>query len=488
MVPTQIERALEYAAAIVERSDDAIIAEDLDGTVVLWNAAATLLLGYSKEEMIGKSILPLIPEDRRQEETFIMQRMRRGEPVTELSTARLGKDGGAVNVTVAVAPVKADDSRLIGGVKTIRCVSDGSQAEERFCLVVEDAPNAIVVVDGLGRITLVNKQTEALFGYERKELIGQSIEILIPERHRTAHEGARREFHESSQTRAMSGRDLYGVRKDGTEVPVEIGLSPTATPTGPLVLASIIDITARKRADALLEQQRVELGRSNKDLEQFAYVASHDLQEPLRAISGFAEILQQRYAQQLDQRAGEYIRHVVEGCKRLGSLIDDLLAFSRIGRAQGNPRPTDGEEAVAVVLRNLSASIEESGAQITRDALPVVRVGPSQFVMLVQNLVGNAIKFRHPSKTPQIHIGVRKEGGRATFSVQDNGIGIAPEHFERIFSVFQRLHTRTEYPGTGIGLSICKRIVEFNGGRIWVESAQGRGATFYFDLPLESKE
>lgn len=482
-MPAEIDRTVEYAAAIVERSTYAVIAEEFDGTIMLWNAAATRLLGYSKEEMIGASALRLIPDDRRQEETTIMQSIGRGEPVTEFPTVRLRKDGQAVHVTVAVAPVKAEDGRVIGGLKTIRDVSDGLQTEESLRLIVEAAPNAIVAVDGSGHITLVNRQTEALFGYERKELLGQPIEILIPERCRASHEALRKGFHESSEGREMGGRDLRGLRKDGTEVPMEIGLSSTAASTGPLVLASIIDITARKRAEALLEQQRVELERSNRNLEQFAYVASHDLQEPLRAISGFAELLQQRYAQQLDERAGKYIQHVVEGCKRMGALIDDLLVFSRIGRTQGNPQPTDGERAVAAALYNLSASIEETEAQITRDALPVVRVESSQFVMLLQNLISNAIKFRQPFEAPQIHIGVRQEGGRAEFSVRDNGIGIAPEHFERIFDLFQRLHTRTEYPGTGIGLSICKRIVESTGGKIWVESTQGSGTTFYFDLP-----
>lgn len=484
-----IERSFEYAAAIVEQSTDAIIAKDIDGIIVVWNGSATLLFGYEKEEIIGQSILRLIPEDRLHEETFVTDSLRRGEPVNEFRTVRLRKDGCPLNVTISVAPVRSEDGRLIGGVKTIRDVADLSHAEEKFRLVVEAAPNALVVVNDDGCIALVNKQTENLFGYRRQELIGQPINLLIPDRFRQRHDGFRREFQQNREYRPMDrGRELFGRCRDGTEVPVEIGLSPVETPTGTLVLASLIDISKRKRAEALLELKREELERSNKDLEQFAYVASHDLQEPLRAISGFVEILQKRYVKQLDERANEYIRHVTEGCDRMRALIDDLLAFSRIGRIEGQVLRADCEAAVETALSNLSASVRESGAQITRDPMPVVRVEPSHVVMLIQNLVGNAIKFREPSKTPQIHIATRKDGDRARISICDNGIGIAPEHFERIFRVFQRLHTRNEYPGTGIGLAICKRIVEHSGGEISVESAPGRGTAFHFDLPLDQSE
>jgi light-regulated signal transduction histidine kinase (bacteriophytochrome) len=224
------------------------------------------------------------------------------------------------------------------------------------------------------------------------------------------------------------------------------------------------------------------LKRSNAELEQFAYVASHDLQEPLRGIAGFAQLIQHRYQGQLDSRADEYITHIVDGTQRMQTLINDLLAYSRIGR-RGEPiQVIEAEAALQASLENLNLAIQEYGASITSEGLPTVQADPTQLIQLFQNLIGNALKFR-AERTPHIHIGATAAGDFWQFSVHDNGIGIEPQYFERIFQVFQRLHTRREYKGTGIGLAICKKIVERNGGRIWVESEVGQGTTFYFTLP-----
>ena len=239
-------------------------------------------------------------------------------------------------------------------------------------------------------------------------------------------------------------------------------------------------VQVQERQEAL-EQANVELSRSNRDLEQFAYVASHDLQEPLRSITGYLQLLERRYKDRLDAHADEFIAYAVEGAARMQALINDLLAFSRIG-SRGSPfAPADTQKVLDEALRNLGKAIEESGAVVTHDPLPTVNGDATQLVQLLQNLVGNAIKFRG-QEPPQIHVGARPEGDQWLFSVRDNGIGIDPQYAERIFVIFQRLHLRTEYPGTGIGLAICKRIVERHGGRIWVESEQGKGATFYFTL------
>ncbi len=237
------------------------------------------------------------------------------------------------------------------------------------------------------------------------------------------------------------------------------------------------------QAARLLFQRTEELARSNHDLEQFAYVASHDLQEPLRAVAGPLQLLQRRYEGQLDARADEFIGHAVDGATRMQTLIDDLLSYSRVGRLDDPRAPVQSAHALELALKNLSLVIQESGAEVTHDGLPVVLGISTQLALLFQNLVANAIKFRRTDRPPRIHIRAERAGDEWRFSVADNGIGIAEQYFERIFVIFQRLHTRRDYPGTGLGLALCKRIVEHHGGKIWLQSTPGEGTTFFFTLP-----
>jgi len=240
------------------------------------------------------------------------------------------------------------------------------------------------------------------------------------------------------------------------------------------------DITDRKRAQVVLRAAYEELTRSNAELQQFAYVASHDLQEPLRMIGSYTQLLERRYGDKLDADAREFMGFIVEGATRMKQLIEDLLAYSRVGTRGKDLRPVPAQGALDRALVNLRAAIESSGAQITCDSLPEVSADDTQVTQLFQNLIGNAIKFRKKDEPPRVHIGVQDAGEEWRFSVSDNGIGIEPQYFERIFMVFQRLHTRDEYPGTGIGLAICKKVVDRHHGRIWVESAYGKGSTFIF--------
>jgi PAS domain S-box-containing protein len=327
-------------------------------------------------------------------------------------------------------------------------------------MVVESLPTGVVMVDRAGTIVLVNRETERLFGYRREELVGRSIELLVPGRLR-------------------SGRDLSGVRKDGSDIPLEIGLNPVDAEEGSFLLASVIDIGSGKRAEE-------ELRRSNEELERFAYVASHDLQEPLRTVSSYVQLLSRRYRGQLDADAVDFIDFAVGGVRRMQQLIEDLLAFSRVGTRGAPLVPTDLQAAFEHTLASLHAALDESQATVTADPLPTVVADAGQLAQLLTNLIGNALKFRG-ADPPRAHVGAERSGRMWTISVQDNGIGIAPEYFERIFVIFQRLHAREEYAGTGVGLAICKKIVERHGGRIWVDSAPGRGARFSFTLPAATE-
>jgi light-regulated signal transduction histidine kinase (bacteriophytochrome) len=250
----------------------------------------------------------------------------------------------------------------------------------------------------------------------------------------------------------------------------------------PVVRAIAHDVTERKDVERALREKTEELARSNEDLEQFAYVASHDLQEPLRTVTSYVQLLAKRYKGKLDADADEFIGFTVDGAVRMWNLVNDLLTYSRVGMRNNELEPTDSDTILAQSVNDLKVAIEESGALVTHDPLPVVMADRSQLEQLFRNLIGNAIKFRG-SEPPCVHISASRNGNGWTFSVRDNGIGIAPEYSDRIFVIFQRLHSREKYAGTGIGLAVCKKIVERHGGRIWVKSDLGKGATFYFILP-----
>jgi PAS domain S-box-containing protein len=345
-----------------------------------------------------------------------------------------------------------------------------------------------VIAIGLnGSITFFNRVAQALTGWRHEEAIGRPIdEILRFERtldESVAENPAVTAIRERRTVDLSNGVVVVG--RDGKRTHVDANGAPTFDLTGQLVGAVLVlhDVTERDRAEHQLRQRTEELARSNRDLEQFAYVASHDLQEPLRAVAGPLQLLQRRYEGQLDARADEFIGHAVDGATRMQALIDDLLSYSRVGRLEDPKQSVSAEHALQSALKNLAVVIQETGAEITHDALPAVQAISTQLTLLFQNLIGNAIKFRQKDRAPRIRIGAEPVGDQWQFSVADNGIGIADQYFDRIFVIFQRLHTRREYPGTGLGLALCKRIVEHHGGKIWVESTPGEGATFFFTMP-----
>ncbi len=358
----------------------------------------------------------------------------------------------------------------------------------QFQMAIESAPYAIIIVNQSGEIVLVNSRAEKDFGYNRTELVGEQVDRLVPIRYRQQHVTHRDGFYMQPEDRPMGvGRDLFGLRKDGTEFPVEIGLAPLEMQKEIQVMATIIDITKRKHAEIELQQTLQELKRSNTELEQFAYIASHDLQEPLRMVSSYMELIESRYREELPQDAKEFIDFAVDGANRMQSLIQDLLAFSRVGTRGKEPQPVQSQEALEIALANLHSLIAENDAVIESEDLLPVMADESQLVQVFQNLIGNAIKFRS-QETPHIKVAAGQRNGVVEFSVADNGIGFDPKHNERIFVIFQRLNHRDLYPGTGIGLAICKKIIERHGGQIWTESQPDQGSCFYFTLPVVSQD
>jgi len=351
------------------------------------------------------------------------------------------------------------------------------KAKEKFSLVVESAHNAMVLINNEGIITLINKQTEKLFGYKRGELVGHKLEILVPERFRKKYLLHKKEFLSEKLARHMgAGRDIFSLAKDNREIPVEIILNPIETTDGHRVLLTIINITEHKFHEAMLKKQ-------NLELEQFAYLASHDLQEPLRTIANYITLFEEEYLDVLDDTAREYLQSVNSTTARMGTMIKSLLDFSRINKNK-EPVNINLKTLVSEVIADLDNLIRKSGTSIEVSALPELEVYEAELRQLFQNIIANAIKFHRNDVPPEIRINSEKINEKWKFSIADNGIGIAPAHFDKVFEIFKSLNTNGKYSGYGIGLAICRKIVRMHKGEIWIESTLGKGTTFYFTLPI----
>lgn len=370
------------------------------------------------------------------------------------------------------------------------------QSDQQFRLAVEASPGAIILVNQAGNITLVNAQTETLFGYNRDELLGQTVEMLVPEPVTGHHVHDRTGFFAAPTARPMgAGRDLYGRRKDGRQVPVEIGLNPIQTNEGRFVLASIIDITERKQAEAEIHEmnreleQRVaertaQLQAANKELEAFAYSVSHDLRAPLRSIDGFSLALIEDYADSLNDEAQNYLQRVRAASQRMAQLIDDLLALSRLTRSEMHLAPVNLSQLVQAIAAELKVAQPERHATFVIVPDIMVRADASLMRAALENLLNNAWKFTATHASACIEFGVEKRpSGETIYFVRDDGAGFDMAYVDKLFGAFQRLHTAAEFSGTGIGLATVQRIIHRHGGQIWAQGAIEQGATFYFTLP-----
>ncbi|QDX80200.1 hypothetical protein B9N43_02340 [Denitratisoma sp. DHT3] len=339
----------------------------------------------------------------------------------------------------------------------------------------------VLITDLSGTIIHASYLTQEISGYAPEQLVGQNIRLLLSERNE---EHLYKRWAREAVDDIWRG-DVWHRHAGGHDYLARMSFAPVKNEAGAVThyVSEYSDITDAWEAEQALKARTEELARSNRELEQFAYVASHDLQEPLRMVASYTQLLARRYKGKLDQDADEFIGYAVDGATRMQVLINDLLKLSRVGTRGKSFASTDCGRVLDSALANLSVAVQESGAAVTWDAMPVVMGDDTQLIQLFQNLIGNALKFRAATESAQIHVGARRVDGAWEFSVRDNGIGIAPEYFERIFVIFQRLHSKAEYPGTGIGLALCKKIVERHGGRIWVESRSNEGTTFFFTIP-----
>jgi PAS domain S-box-containing protein len=353
-------------------------------------------------------------------------------------------------------------------------------SEVRYRRLFEASKDGILILDaGTGRVMDVNPFLSDILGYSHEAILGKKVWELGSFKDIVSNEA---NFEELRTKEYIRYEDLPLETAHGRRIDVEFVSNVYLVNQRKVIQCNIRDISERKRFQDKLKETLADLQRSNKELEQFAYVASHDLQEPLRMVASYTQLLAERYENQLDDKAQKFIHYAVDGAVRMQQLINDLLAYSRIGTRGKAMEPVNAHAALGEAITNLKMNIDEASAVITNDDLPVVRADTTQLALLFQNLIGNALKF-HSSKKPHIHISAKDEGSEWLFSVTDNGIGIEQQYADKIFILFQRLHTREEYPGSGIGLAICKKIVERHGGRIWFESEFGKGSTFYFTIP-----
>ena len=473
--------------SLVETTSDWIWEVDRNGVYTYASPKVEALLGYVPEEVIGKTPFDLMPAEEAERLTDLFQAfIDSRKSFQALENTNLHKDGRWVMLETSGVPIFDDNGKFLGYRGIDRNITEHKQAEEKIRRAAQEwkttfasITDMVSIHDKDGKLLRVNKAFANAFGAEPEELIGKACYEVV---HGTKKPWPECPMKQMLETKKPVVSEFFEPRLG---IYLEVSGSPILNEEGEFVAFVHVtkDITERKRMEEELKQTLAELERSNAELEEFAYVASHDLQEPLRMVASYLQLIERRYKNRLDKDADEFIAFAVDGATRMQKMINKVLLYSRIGKQSKPLRPIDCEDILDQVVANLAASIQESGVIVTRDPLPTVMANDALLIELLQNLIGNAVKFRG-KKSPGVHVKAEKKGSDWVFSVRDNGIGVDPRHAGLVFQIFQRLHGRSEYPGTGIGLAICRRIVEYHGGNIWLESEPTKGSTFYFSIPV----
>jgi two-component system sensor kinase FixL len=478
---------------LLESATDAMLITDREGRIILANPPVQRLFGYTSDELIGKTIENLLPERFRhghvtqRTDYFAHPRARAMGTGMELSGRH--RDGREFPVEVSLSPLQTGQGVPLV-MATIHDITRRKQAEAalqeseaRMRAIVDTAVDAIVTIDERGIIERFNPAAERLFGYTPAEVAGKNVSMLMPSPYREQHDGYLARYLGTGEKRIIgSGREVIGLRKDGTIFPMDLSVAEMHLGERRMFTGMVRDISARKQAEERHARLMQEIASANEELTSFAYVVSHDLKAPLRAIGALADWLSTDYADKFDDEGKEHMRLLISRVHRMGALIDGILQYSRVGRVREAPAQVNLNQLVRDVIdllalpANISVTID--------DSLPIVRTEPTRIEQVFQNLISNAIKYMDKPEG-KIHIGCIADGMYWKFSIADNGPGIEQRHFERIFQLFQTLAPRDRIESTGVGLALVRKIVEIYGGRVSVESRVGEGSTFSFTLPRD---
>lgn len=471
--------------ALFDQTNDAVFMIGLDGRHREVNRRAAEMLGYTSEELVGRSYMDfIVPEERAQSERREALLLD-GHSLLVYERTFLRKDGHRVVGEINVVLVRDTSGQPLHFQSIVRDITERKRAEEalkesekRYRLLFEEALTPVMMVDAVGKYVDANQAALDFLEISREELLERDVWSFTPP---GKLDEMQREHMPFLEPRTLE-TDYY---INGRVKTLLLNVAPVELSGRTLLYGIGLDITERKQVEEALERYMDELRRSNRELEQFSYVISHDLQEPLRMITSYLRLLEKYHGEKLDEEGREFVGFAVDGAVRMKAMIDALLSYSRVNTRGREPVITEVQDVLEQTLRDLAFMIAEHEAEVTYDSLPTVLADEAQLAQVFQNLITNALTFQRPSEEgpPRVHVSAEREGEMWHFFVQDNGIGIPEKDYERVFEVFQRLHTQEEYPGTGIGLAICKRVVKRHGGRIWVESEVGRGSTFHFTLP-----